>query len=73
MGGAVVSASGNSACRGVVLPQLLTDSHDLSGTHVGALSFDVFDFNAGSWEAEASRFLLSSSQPRLLSELLNYG
>lgn len=51
------NASGNSACRGVVLSQLLTDSHDLSGTHVGALSFDVFDFNAGSWEAEPSRFL----------------
>lgn len=40
-----------------MIPQLLTDSHDLSVTHVGVLSFDVFDFDAGAWGAELGRFV----------------
>lgn len=41
-GGAEISFSGN---------------RDVSVTHFEVLSFDVFDFNAGAWEAEAGRFL----------------
>lgn len=40
-----------------MIPQLLTESHDLSVTHVGVLSFEVFDFDAGAWGTEASRFV----------------
>lgn len=50
-------ASGNSKWGGAEIWKLLSDNHDLSVTHVGILSFEVFHFNAGAWEAEAGTFL----------------